>query len=402
MSSLTRSITPASRSLGLAALTLWLIAACGGGAGGDLAGVGSGGTGTYSSGAISGYGSIVVNGVHYEETRAAVRGDDDAGKRAEDLQLGMVVEVDAGDITTDATGRRNAVARAIAIRSEIKGRITDISGNATSGMLTVIDQTVMTDAATVYGTGLPGFTAMASGQIVEIYGFLQSDGRYLATRIEPESSGTTVFKLRGRLGNPGVDSFTIGNALIDASQVRASLAGIAAGQIVRVELSSEKNAQGRWLATRLQSPSQPASSGRDGRRVEVEGFVSEYQSGSSTFKINDLVVDGSMTSLPNGLANGSAVEVKGTLTNGVLVAREVSLEDEEDRAGEFELEGRISALDKTMKTFVIRGTTVDYRSTQRFEDGTEADLVNGVKLEVKGRLDSDGTTVVAERIKFDD
>ena len=402
MSRLTRSITPASRSLGLAALTLWLIAACGGGAGGDLAGVGSGGTGTYSSGAISGYGSIVVNGVHYEEARATVKGDDDVNKRPQDLQLGMVVEVDAGDIRTDVSGRRNAEARAIAVRSEIKGRITAISGDATSGMLTVIDQTVMTDAATVYGTGLPGFTAMASGQIVEIYGFLREDGRYLATRIEPESSATSVFKLRGRLGNPGVDSFTIGDALIDASQVRASLAGVAAGQLVRVELASQQDAPGRWRAIRLQTPSQPASSNREGRRVEIEGFVSGYQTGSSSFKVNDVMVDGSMTDLPDGLVNGSAVEVKGTLTNGVLVAREISLEDEEDRAGEFELEGRISALDKTMKTFVIRGTTVDYRSSPRFEDGSEADLVNGVKLEVKGRLDSDGTTVVAERIKFDD
>jgi len=45
---------------------------------------------------------------------------------------------------------------------------------------------------------------------------------------------------------------------------------------------------------------------------------------------------------------------------------------------------------------------VDYRSTSRFEDGSEADLADGVTLEVKGQLDSDGSTVVAERIKFDD
>ena len=93
-----RTIAPAL-ALGLS------MAACGG----DDGGVGSGGTGSFASGTITGFGSIIVNGVRYDDSEARVV--DAAGKvgSSRDLQLGMVVEVDASSIRTDpATGRRSA------------------------------------------------------------------------------------------------------------------------------------------------------------------------------------------------------------------------------------------------------------------------------------------------------
>ncbi|MFN7288027.1 MAG: hypothetical protein ACK5SV_02725, partial [Burkholderiales bacterium] len=43
------------------------VAGCGGG-GGDLAGIGSGGTGSFTTGVITGLGSIIVNGVRYDDS----------------------------------------------------------------------------------------------------------------------------------------------------------------------------------------------------------------------------------------------------------------------------------------------------------------------------------------------
>jgi hypothetical protein len=59
------------------------LSGCGGG-GGDVgvgtgtgvASVGSGGTGSFSSGAITGFGSIIVNGVRFDDSQARVTDDD--------------------------------------------------------------------------------------------------------------------------------------------------------------------------------------------------------------------------------------------------------------------------------------------------------------------------------------
>ena len=50
---------------GLVALLTALLGGCGGG-------VGSEGTGSFASGTISGFGSIIVNGVHFDERAAQV------------------------------------------------------------------------------------------------------------------------------------------------------------------------------------------------------------------------------------------------------------------------------------------------------------------------------------------
>ena len=55
---------------GAAASVAASLLGCGGGDG--LAGVGTGGTGSFSSGPIRGFGSIVVNGVRYDEASAQV------------------------------------------------------------------------------------------------------------------------------------------------------------------------------------------------------------------------------------------------------------------------------------------------------------------------------------------
>ncbi len=91
----------------LAAVLLVVLGGCGGG-------VGTEGTGSYtisSSGTISGYGSIVVNDVHFDESTAAIVADDDSATTADVLALGMTVEVQAGAISTDSAGRQRSTAR---------------------------------------------------------------------------------------------------------------------------------------------------------------------------------------------------------------------------------------------------------------------------------------------------
>jgi hypothetical protein len=46
--------------------------------------------------------------------------------------------------------------------------------------------------------------------------------------------------------------------------------------------------------------------------------------------------------------------------------------------------------------------TVSYAGNVSFEDGFEADLANGAKVEVKGTPSADRTTLVASSIEFED
>ena len=72
-----------TRILGLlAALT---IAACGGGS--DSAAVGSGGTGSFSVGTITGFGSVFVNGQRYDDSSASVSDEDGPRSRTDDGAL---------------------------------------------------------------------------------------------------------------------------------------------------------------------------------------------------------------------------------------------------------------------------------------------------------------------------
>ena len=50
---------------------------------------------------------------------------------------------------------------------------------------------------------------------------------------------------------------------------------------------------------------------------------------------------------------------------------------------------------------MLRGITVSYADTTNYVNGTEAGLVVGAKVEVRGTVGSSRTTLAATRIKFE-
>ncbi|MBL8459664.1 MAG: hypothetical protein JNM92_09915, partial [Zoogloea sp.] len=60
------------------ALVVLIVSACGGGGSTDLAGVGSGGSGV-ASGSVSGFGSVIVDGVEYDDSAATRQAEDASG-----------------------------------------------------------------------------------------------------------------------------------------------------------------------------------------------------------------------------------------------------------------------------------------------------------------------------------
>lgn len=377
----------------LAGLTL--LSACGGG-GAVIGGVGTGGTGAFSSGAIRGLGSIVVNGVRYDDSAATIT--DDNGNRSDStsLKLGVVVDVQGDDIVTPATGLPTSTARNVVFRSEVKGPVSAV--NAAAGTLTVLGQNVVISASTVFDLNLPnGLGSVSVGQLLEVYGFVDANGTYQATRIEREDS-TSNYKIRGTLSALDTTARTlqIGTAVIDYSAINLNFT-LVNGQTIRVELATTANPQGRWVATRLNSATALGNAASSAATVELEGVVTSLAS-ARNFVVNGITVDATgVSNFPSGIAVGSRLEVKGKLNNGVLTATRVEREDSRDSS--FEIKGNIALLDTVAKTFEIRGVLINYAGA-RFKDGTEANLSVDVRVEVKGQLNATGTVLSATELEF--
>jgi hypothetical protein len=389
------------------AATAVLLAGCGGG-GGDVgtaalgAGPSGAATGSFVAGAITGFGSVIVNGVRFDNSGARVSDDDGRLADAAALKLGMRVEIAGGAVSDDGTGRR-AVATAIRFGSELIGPVSAIDAAAKS--LVVLGQTVLVLDTTVIDDRLVGgFAAIAVGAVLEVHGTRDaSTGAITATRIEP-SVAAAGFKLRGAVANldQTARTFTIGATLISYASVTSLPANLASGLLVRVRLQTTPVA-GAFVATRIEAA---APHVEDANEAEIEGSITAFTS-SAAFSVNGIPIDASNATFPNGTAGvvlGAQVEVHGTSSNGLVSATTVSVETHGERQAEgFELHGAVTALDATAKTFVLRGVTVSYGATTvEFRKGTAAQLAVGVQLEVRGTLSADGTMLQATRISFGD
>jgi len=384
-------------SLGLAAVSLSvLLVACGGGSNSGPTGVTPAASKTFAMGRISGFGSVVVNGVHYDDTHAIVKDEDGEAHSRNDLRLGMVVEVEAGEIG-EADNVRSATAQNISFSSLMRGPIESVG----VGTVVVLGQTVHVSATTVFDESLVGgLAALKAGSVIRIYGTLDSvTGVYTATRIEPEA-GAESYRLRGRVSalNPAAKTMTIGAALIDVSSVTLP-EGLKAGSLVRVKLQTTQ-VNGALVASSVKPG---LFEPQDHDHSEVEGTITDFTSVAS-FSVDGLPVDASKAAFEDGTAGivkGARVEVEGAIVNGILMATKVELKsDRQDQQEGFDIEGAIASIDIVKSTFTIRGVTVSYAGSVTFSGGSAADLKLGRKVEVRGALSADGVTLNATELKI--
>jgi hypothetical protein len=115
------------------------------------------------------------------------------------------------------------------------------------------------------------------------------------------------------------------------------------------------------------------------------------------FAVDGIPVDATGASFPDGTAAlvlGAKVEVEGSARGGILVARVVVPESDDDASG-FELHDRIDAVDAAAQRFVVRGVTVAWSAATVFDSCTPDDLRVGREVAVKGALSADGTQLDA-------
>jgi hypothetical protein len=373
-----------------------LLSACGGGGGEEgAAPVGGANAQSFTSGPISGLGSIIVGGVRFDDSRARVEDEDGNSRSNDDLELGMVVEVESSSID-DSTSR--AVAGLIRFGSELKGPVASI--DAAAQTLRVLDQTVEIRPETVFAPSLSGgFAAIQVGQILEIHALFDgASGRFSATRIELEDNANE-YRLRGLVSSldTAAKTFKIGDAVINYAAV-SELPTLADGQRVRVRLQTAQ-VNGQWVATRIRSGVRRVDDVSDARiRGLVTGFTSATQ-----FEVQGVPVEVAAGARVEGtVAAGAMVEVRGRAEGGRIIASRVIVRDRrDDESSRVELHGTVSALNTTAKTFTLRNIRIDYSRVTEWKDGNQSNLADGKAVEVKGRWSDDRSTLVASSIEFE-
>ncbi len=400
--STTGGITRRDSLLALCATALTLTG-CGGGDGDGGTGVSSR-TG-FTVGPITGMGSIIVNGIRFDDSNARIS-DDDGERLRSSLKLGMLARVRSTDVT-GTTG----TATSVEVGGELRGRISG-APNPTARTFVVLGQTVRVTDSTVFDTSLAdGFAALAADMVVEVHGLINPATNTLqATFIERKNS-PNVFRLEGTISNLTPTQFTIGPIAINYSgaQIDDRLT-LSPGTLVRVRLNAvlpPAPEPAVWTATRVRRPEDAEVEDRD--EAEVKGIINAFTS-TRSFSINGLPVNAANATFPQGetgVALGALVEVKGSISGGVLVASRVQVEAENE-ALEFELHGTISALSASSFTLTSTGgivILVDFVVSTTVDNGLLSALANGRRVEIRGSAtgSSTGSTrITATRIHFED
>jgi Domain of unknown function (DUF5666) len=383
-----------------------MLTACGGGSdGGSVSTATSTGTITSTSdtavGAISGFGSIIVNGVRYDDSSAKIIDDNGVSRSSNSLGLGMMVEL-KGTLRDDGTGS----ASDINLFSELQGPISNL--NVAAGTFTVHGLSVTVSASTVF-QDTSGLAALANGNIVEVYG-LRDAASISASRIEKKNliTDATIVKLRGQISavNTIAKTFAIGSTTVNFSNavITPNAAALVDGAFIK--LSSTTAAVSNTItANRIQVLGNRQFNLENGAKSEIQGLVSNFTS-INQFMVSGIVVNAATATFVRGnaaaIANGARIEVKGSYANNVLTARLVKFED---GAGvdEFRLFGTVSNF-TSLSNFVVRGVTVDASAVGvLFERGTAAQVANGSALELEGSLTTGATGPVlkASKVKFE-
>jgi len=304
-----------------------------GGTGSDLAGGGTGGTGI-STGTITGFGSVVMNGVEFLTddnvasgfiTRKTFMGMDNSSMMDRDLfRVGMVVILHHGLNDNNA--------KQIEYQDNLQGPISaKISG--AENILTVLGQTVVVDNAAV-------FASLNLNEIVEVSGFADSAGRIRASYIAMVPCSMMMmmctaseFEVKGYVSGLSSSGFRLGplpggtGAAVTVSYARALGAGLADGMYVQVVTTDAQPVSGVITATGIQKLT-PRTDFPEKAMADLEGLVTVPPSGSGN--VLSFAVEGKrvQTDGYTQFAGGTAanlqpdvrLQVQGTENGGVLSA----------------------------------------------------------------------------------
>ena len=310
-------------------------------------------TAVKTSGVITGFGSIIVNGERYETDDGTIVAVEDEPETTGDdsrLRLGMRVEIDG----TETDGVRTA--GRIEYDEELRGPAENITPNTENpefGTFTIAGQTVIIDANTVLDDDFNNVDGVAGVDIRDLNPALLPGGDPVVVEVSGYPTETGV--IATRVENTGEDVDDIGRE------------------------------------------------GVDGDEIEVKGYVDDVASGGGSITVNttEFLVTSS-TVLEDDLVVGDSligafVEIKADI-NSMSQYIAVEIESEEDdlddaaEDDEIDLEGVLQAVDTVADpdVIVVNGVEVAVDDASAF-----IGLV-GARVSISGTYNGDGVLVVSE------
>ena len=369
-----------------------VLAACGGGSGNSTAGIDRTGSPVIASyGTVTAFGSVVVNGVHYDTSQATFVIDGDLGTQA-DLGIGDVVLVNG---TLDS-GSTTGVATTVRFDNNVEGPVTAI--DTVANTFVALGQLVRVSADTSFDDGIQpaALAGLVVGDVVEVSGLVQSDDSINATRIERRPTGGGAFQIIGAVAGTQVAlrTFFLGAVFVNYSV--AVVSGVAGGVVAngqRVRVKGTFGANGVLVASRVDYLGSNTLGGASGERREVEGVITRFTS-ATDFSIGSLSVTTTAQTAYDGgtaadLGLNVKVEVEGTLNgSGRLVATNIEVR----HSAPMRMAATVDSVNAAANSFVALGVTVKVDELTRLEDkGPQhvrpfslANLVAGDDVEVRG------------------
>jgi hypothetical protein len=372
--SILNSTITAAMAIGLAACS----------SGSDVAGIGGSGVtpvAVKSSGTITGFGSVYVNGVKYDSSSSTFSIDDNPGIES-DLAVGMRVTVN-GSVNSDGI---SGTASSISFNDDLEGPVSNIQPLPydTTRTLTVLGRQVVIDSTTtsfdvtgvLAGTAFD-FDLIANTDHVEISGFLDSNNVMKATRVELKAQPfdiNSVVEIKGTIEtvNTTLETFTLeGAASTTISYAGATIdnslpGGVAIGAFVEAKGLCTDASCATVNASKVESGLDDFN---DNDKVEVEGIITSLTNQNS-FEVNGIPVDASSaTRIPASinLAINMEVEVEGTINGSTLIATKVK-----DESNDLKIEATISSVTPANSSFELEpvsGQTI----TVMIDKSTEVD-----------------------------
>lgn len=357
----------------IAAAAATVVVACGGGGAGSMSSA-AGSKPVVATGVITGFGSIYLNGTHYQTSTATIHKN---GKVVDQSQLavGEVARLKASKHTADANG----VAVEVNVEDLVLGPISTI--DAGNGELTVLAQTIKVNGGTSFAKDiLPGdIKGLKVGDVIEVSGLIDSSGMAVATRID-RASASSALQVLGSVTklDTSAHTFMINALTVDYSS--GTLLGFATGapsngDLVEVQGTSFNTTTNTLVATQLtrQMTDREEAGGDTSTQTEREGLITRYASATDFDVSGNPVTTTTTTMYRNGsaadLAQNVKVEVTGTLnSSNVLVADVVAFEHN----GNVELEAQATLVDAVAGTLTLLGVPITTNSNTRFEDDSAA------------------------------
>ena len=332
---------------------------------------GLGGTGI-TTGRISAFGSLYVNGIEFNTDNASFERDRVKSKTQDDFSIGEIVKI-IGSIDPN---KKTGTATKVIFSNVVEGSVTKItSGNE----LEILGQTVRTDKLTL----LHGFDQLSDlqlGNIIEVSGFVTQQGIIASSiKLIAESfNANSHLEVEGYITSldTSAKTFKLNQLIIDYSQ--AQFKEITEGELkegLYLIISTEQDISNNTL--QASSILLLNDLLEEGVYYEIEGYITKFDS-PTHFKIDiDAVEVNADTVFINGtqkdLSLDSRLIVKGTVNKqNTLVATEIKLFDS---AQDVIVEANIETIDLSTKSFNILGQKIYIDDYTLLSDDTKEEFV---------------------------